>query len=143
MTAPNARSCRPVVLDIGGEGRYPTAWNLNPRALATLGAGRGRPIPRLIRGRGESIPLADNSVDVLIVERTPLTTALLLEMRRVAKPSAIAILRHAVSPLGDPHRRALAVLKGTGRQRMTRIGRQAVRQTVVRFLRRFPSRGVA
>ena len=121
------------MLDIGGEGRHRLAWNLNPRALGTLGAVRGRPIPRLIRARGESIPLADKSVDVLIVERTPLTMALLLEMRRVAKSSSTAILRHAVTPLGDPHDRALAVLNGTVRQRMTRIGRQRVRQTVVRL----------
>jgi hypothetical protein len=62
----------PFILDIGGEGRHPTAWNLNPRATKTLGPDRGEPIPRLIRGRGESIPLPDRSVDVVIVEQTPL-----------------------------------------------------------------------
>lgn len=123
------------VLDIGGEGRHPGAWNLNPRTHRTLGAGSGRPIPRLIRGRGESIPLPDGSVDVLIVERTPLRSATLREMLRVAKPSATAILRHAITPAGDPHRLAFQLLKGTVTRRMTTIGRQRVRETIVSSFR--------
>ena len=121
----------PFVLDIGGEGRHPGAWNLNPRTHRTIGAGSGRPIPRLIRGRGESIPLPDHSVDVLIVERTPLRSATLREMLRVVKPSATAILRHAITPVGDPHQRALQVFKGTARQRVITIGRLRVRETVI------------
>ena len=121
-----------IVLDIGGEGRHPQAWNLNPRARRTLG-GRGEPIPRLIQARGEAIPLADDSVDVLIVERTPLVSATLREMVRVAKPTATAILRHAVTPAGDPHRFALRLLEGTTRRRMTMIGQQQVRETIVQL----------
>ena len=33
------------ILDIGGEGRHPDAWNLNPRKTKTLGPDRGLPIP--------------------------------------------------------------------------------------------------
>ena len=58
----------PMILDIGGEGRHPEAWNLNPRSRKTVGKQRGELIPLLIQGRGESIPLADRTVDVLIVE---------------------------------------------------------------------------
>jgi hypothetical protein len=119
------------ILDIGGEGRNPGAWNLNPRTRRSVGRDSGRPIPRLIRGRGEAIPLADQSVDVLIVERTPLRPATLREVLRVAKPAATVILRHAVGPLGDPHRLALALLQSSGRRRMTTIGRQPVRETIV------------
>jgi hypothetical protein len=122
-----------LVLDIGGEGRHVGAWNLNPRTRRTLGAQSGEPIPRLIVGRGESIPLADRSVDVLIVERTPLARATLLEMLRVAKPSATAILCHAVGPLGDPHRLALAVLGAPLRRRLIALGRQRVCETIVSF----------
>jgi hypothetical protein len=122
---------KPLILDIGGEGRHAGAWNLNPRTRRTIGNDSGQPIPRLIRGRGESIPLRDKSVDVLIVERTPLLMATLREMLRVAKPSATAILRHAVTPLGDPHRLALQILQGKHRRRITMIAGQPVWQTVV------------
>jgi hypothetical protein len=121
------------VLDIGGEGRYLEAWNLNPRTQRTVGERRGLSIPRLIVGRGESIPLADRSVDLLVVERTPLARATLLEMLRVAKPSATVILRHAVGPLGDPHRVALEVLPAPVRRRVITIGRQTVCETIVAF----------
>lgn len=35
---------------------------------------RGKPIPRLILGRAEAIPLPALSVKVILVERTPLRT---------------------------------------------------------------------
>lgn len=121
----------PLVLDIGGEGRHPQAWNLNPRRRKTIGPDRGQPIPRLIIGRGDAIPLADASVDMLIAERVPLRPATLAEMLRVAKPSATIILRHAQVPHHDPHRLAVRMLIGTVRQSTTKIGRQSVQETVI------------
>lgn len=85
-------------LDVGGEGRYLDAWNLNPRATKTLGADAGRPIPNLIRGRAEAIPLPDSSVDLILVERTPLSDRSLREIARIAAPTARIILRHARPP---------------------------------------------
>jgi hypothetical protein len=123
----------PVILDIGGEGRHPEAWNLNPRSRKTLGQQRGELIPRLIQGRGEGIPLPDRTVDVLIVERTPLRLATLSEMLRVARPSARIILRHANAHRRDPHHFAIQMLKGAVEQRMAMIGRQAVQETVIRL----------
>ncbi len=122
---------KPLVLDIGGEGRHPAAWNLNPRGLKSFGPEQGTPIPRWIQGRGEAIPLPDASVDLLIVERTPLRPSTLAEMRRVVKPSGVAILRHAVGPLGDPHRLATRELRGQTSKRMTSIGSIVVQETVV------------
>ncbi len=63
----------PITLDIGGEGRHKAAINLNRNRRKTLGAGRGEPIPQLVVGRADAIPLADKSVDYIIVERTPLS----------------------------------------------------------------------
>jgi hypothetical protein len=122
-----------MILDIGGEGRYPEAWNLNPKSRKTLGQQRGKPIPRLIQGRGECIPLPNRTVDVVIVERTPLRLATLSEMLRVARPSARIILRHACAHRRDPHQLAVQVLTGAVEQRITMIGRQTVQETVIRL----------
>jgi hypothetical protein len=122
-----------MVLDIGGEGRHPEAWNLNPRSQKTLGPHRGEQIPRLIQGRGEFIPLHVRTVDVLIVERTPLRAATLTEILRVARPSAEIILRHAIALQRDPHRHALRVLKGIVEQRAAMIGRLPVQETIIRL----------
>ncbi len=122
-----------MILDIGGEGRHPEAWNLNPRCRKTVGKQRGELIPLLIQGRGESIPLPDRTVDVLIVERTPLRLATLTEMLRVARPSAMIVLRHAIAHQFDPHELAVQMLKGTVEQRPGMIGQQAVQETVIRL----------
>ncbi len=122
-----------ITLDIGGEGRHPGAWNLNPRSRKTLGPQRGEPIPWLIRGRGERIPLADQSVDILIVERTPLRPATLTEILRVARPLARVVLRHANAHARDPHHLAVQMLHGAVEQRLTLIGRQTVQETVIRL----------
>ncbi len=120
------------VLDVGGEGRHAEAWNLNPSRKRTFGVHRGEPIPRLIQGRGEAIPLADRSVDVLLVERTPLRPATLREILRVAKPSARLVLRHVVGPFGDPHRLVLQMLTGEAQRNWATIGRHRVRETRIR-----------
>ncbi len=118
-------------LDLGGEGRHPGAWNLNPRRRRTIGAERGEPIPQLIQARGEQIPLPDDSVDILIVERTPLRRATLAEILRVTRPAARIILRHANAHSRDPHRIAVQVLHGTVERRFTRVGLQTLQETVI------------
>lgn len=123
----------PFILDIGGEGRHPAAWNLNPRTLRTFGPDQGQPIPRLIRGRGERIPLADASVDVIIVERTPLRAAVLHEIMRVARPGGLVVLRHVDLPWLDPHRHALRALAGKVERRAVQIGSQLLRETMIRL----------
>lgn len=122
-----------MVLDIGGEGRHTDAWNVNVSQYKTLGPARGALIPRLIRGRSENIPLASNSVDVVIVERTPLRLASLLEIRRVGKFGALVILRHAQTPCTDPHERAKKILGAAVSQCWIRIGKQILRQTMIRL----------
>ncbi|MEM9656858.1 MAG: hypothetical protein AAF961_00720, partial [Planctomycetota bacterium] len=117
------------VLDIGGEGRHEEAWNLNPRALRTIGPRRGEPIARRIAGRAGAIPLADESVDRIVMERTPLTRAALVEMARVAKAQGTITLRHATSPSFDPHRLARQILPGWKSERSVQIGRQVLQET--------------
>jgi hypothetical protein len=120
-----------VVLDIGGEGRHPEAWNLNPRTAKSFGPDRGQPIPRLICGRGERLPLADQSVDVMIVERTPLRTATLGEILRVARPGAIVYLRHFRPHQLDPHRNAVRMLPGRTERRTQSSGGHTAQETVI------------
>ena len=127
------RPQHPVMLDIGGEGRHPEAWNLNPLAKRSLAPHRGQPIARLIQARGENIPLATHSVDLVIVERTPLRPATLREIRRIVKPGAFVLLRHADLPWLDPHRLALRMLLGAVHRSLMQIGVQRYRQTVIRL----------
>lgn len=121
----------PFILDIGGEGRHPAAWNLNPRALKTIGPCRGEPIPRLIYGRGECIPLPCRSVDLVIVERTPLRSETLYEIRRVAKTGALVILRHAPVTWFDPHRIVPDLLPGRANRTLARIEDQILLETMI------------
>ncbi|HEU5019513.1 MAG TPA: hypothetical protein VFT69_16245, partial [Pseudolabrys sp.] len=121
---PALASQPPIILDVGGEGRHPEAWNLNPLDKRSLAPHRGEPIRRLIRARGENIPLATSSVDLVIVERTPLRPATLREIRRIVKPGAFILLRHADLPWLDPHRNALRMLPGHVHRGKLQIGGQ-------------------
>ncbi len=130
-----SETLRKLILDIGGEGRHQGVWNLNPSRVKTLGSGRGRPIPLLIIGRSEAIPLLDDSVDLVIVERTPLRRLTLEEIRRVIGHLGTVILRHAVSPRIDPHRLASQILSGRMQQVTVQVGNQWVQETVFFFAR--------
>lgn len=116
-------------LDIGGEGRYPSAWNLNPRATKALGPNAGQPIPNLIAGRAEKIPLPDSSVNLILVERTPLRDQSLKEIARIAAPTARVILRHARPAWADPHQIAVRCWGPPIQQRFTRLANQIVQES--------------
>ena len=116
-------------LDIGGEGRNERAWNLNPSPCRTVGPNRGRPIPRRIPGRAEAIPLPDHSVDLVIVERTPLRKAALYEIARVIARSGSIILRHSIPPNFDPHALAKAILPGRVSEKRIRRGNLTLLET--------------
>lgn len=118
------------VLDIGGEGRHSEAWNLNPSCVRTLGPRRGLPIPKLIPGRAEAIPLPNQSVDVIIMERTPLRMEAIHEIRRVIRRDGTIILRHALPPIDEPHRTACHLLSGRVSQRRYRVSERWMQETV-------------
>ncbi len=122
---------RLFIVDIGGEGRHPEAWNVNPSPCKTLGPQRGQPIPRLIRSRAEATPLLDQNTDLIFVERTPLSRASIEEIRRIARPGATIILRHAQAFGLDPHRIAKEVLRGRRHERECMIGPRTYRETVI------------
>lgn len=121
---------QPFVVDIGGEGRHPLAWNVNPRALKTIGPQKGQPIPRRLPGRGDSVPLADHQADVVIVERTPLSREACEEIRRIARRRAIVVLRHVRAFSFDPHRLAKELLGSHWCERQCSVGASLCQETV-------------
>ena len=126
-----ARRTRAVfILDIGGEGRYAKAWNLNPSPVRTLGRQRGSAIPRLILGRADQIPLPNKSVRLIVCERTPLRTKAYFEINRVIASDGLIILRHAVPPGFDPHREAYSHLPRRLHQRNVTLDRCALQETL-------------
>jgi ubiquinone/menaquinone biosynthesis C-methylase UbiE len=143
MTSVNHRECLGTMipqisptqcrlLDIGGEGRNLRAWNLNPSRVKTIGRDAGHPIPRLIAGRAEAIPLPDSTVEQVIVERTPLRRAALNEIFRVLIPRGLIILRHARPPWSDPHTLAISVFGKPIQRRICHIGHQTLQESIFR-----------
>lgn len=122
-----------LVLDIGGEARYADAWNLNPSMVRTMGYRRGQPIARHIIGRAEAIPLRDQAVDIVIVERAPLSVAALAEIARIIKPKGIIVLRHAPMPTRDRHAIAIKFLPGVVRRRLISLDGQQVQETSFQY----------
>ena len=122
---------RLFVVDIGGEGRNLGAYNVNPRRFKTLGPDQGQPIPRLIVGRGESLPLPDECADTVIVERTPISRRALVEIRRIAKPGALVVLRHARALGRDPHLLAKQLLHGEHHESECNIGPHSYHETII------------
>ena len=59
-----------IHLDIGGEGRYANAINVNPNRFVTEDPARA--IPNLVLGRGEQLPFANGIADLITVESAPL-----------------------------------------------------------------------
>jgi ubiquinone/menaquinone biosynthesis C-methylase UbiE len=121
-----------ITLDIGGEGRRAAAINLNRSRYKTLGPKRGELIPRLIVGRADAIPLADDSVARVVVERTPLNPAALAEIARVVSPGGVIVLAHVPLDHGDRHARAIDALAGIVQRRSARLFGQSVQVTRIR-----------
>lgn len=122
-----------ALLDVGGEGRYATAINLNPRADKTLGPSKGEPIPNRIDGRAEEIPLPDHSVEVIVVERTPLRNEAIREIARVATDDATLVFRHCVDQHSDPHRRVVQQIAGNVNIEIVTLDGQIVQQLMIRL----------
>ncbi|QDV47540.1 hypothetical protein Enr13x_74500 [Stieleria neptunia] len=121
------------LLDVGGEGRYATAMNLNPSAEKTLGPDKGQTIPNRIDGRVENIPLPDSSVKAIIVERTPLRNAAIHELARVATDDATLVFRHPVDEYSDPHARVKERISGEVDIDQLELDGQMVQQLTIRL----------
>jgi len=118
-----------MILDIGGEGRHPTAWNINITRWKTLGSQRGGPIPRLILGRAEALPIQSRVAEMVILERTPLRQESVLECLRVVRHGGILVLRHVPLPDSDRHAVAKQLIPGNWSERQYRIGGCLIQET--------------
>jgi hypothetical protein len=83
-------------IDIGAEGRYPRAINLNPQPVTTTGVGIpvGSPIPNRVAGVGQQMPFPAGFADVITVENTPIMAGMAGEIARVIKPGGRVRLFH-------------------------------------------------
>jgi hypothetical protein len=84
----------PVILDIGGEGRYVGAINLNPQPITSTTGEAGHIIPNWVPGRGDKIPFPQYSVDMIHLENAPINPATMEEMLRVMRPRGKIHLSH-------------------------------------------------
>ena len=118
-----------LILDVGGEGRHPEAWNVNVSRVKTVGPQRGEPIPRLIVARADTLPFAGGVASSVILERTPLRRRVIEELLRVVQPAGTIILRHVPFPDADRHALAAELIPGRRQQSQILIGRQLVQET--------------
>jgi len=128
------------LLDVGGEGRYSTAINLNPRPGKTLGPDKGDPIPNRIAGRAEAIPLPDQTVEFIIMERTPLRDAAIDELVRVLAPGGTIILRHHIDGNCNPHDRVMKRIDGVTRLEKIALDGQLLQQLTISSAVKKPSK---
>lgn len=84
----------PLHLDLGGEGRYSDAINVNPGPYTSTTGNWGEPIPFWVKGRSDEIPFPNNSIDKITVENAPLTIKSLEEILRVLRPRGNIHLSH-------------------------------------------------
>jgi SAM-dependent methyltransferase len=103
-----------IHFDIGGEGRYAGAINVNPQALTSTTGTPGRPIPSLVVARGERLPFADAIADLVTVENAPLRPGAADEIARVLKPGGTVRLLHPTPyAIGSAAHDAVAGALGT------------------------------
>jgi len=124
------------LLDVGGEGKHPAAWNLNISEFKTLGPDRGQLIPKWIAGNCNKIPLPDCSVRHLIMERVPLLKMAVVEIQRVIMPAGTIELRHAFYSGSHPHQLIRSLVDGEFTVGHVTIGGLRYEETIIREVRK-------
>jgi SAM-dependent methyltransferase len=83
-----------IHLDLGGEGRYLDAINVNPQPYTSTTGDWGREIPFWVKGRSDEIPFPDKSIDKITIENAPINALALKEILRVLRPRGNIHLSH-------------------------------------------------
>jgi hypothetical protein len=126
--APN----RPVHIDIGGEGRYPNAINVNPKTTTSTTGTAGRTIPNRVPGRGESLPFGARHADGISLENAPITAQTAVEIARVIKPGGSIRLVSPSDYAAAAHKRVIDSISGCNVQQSTVNGITTTTITVPR-----------
>lgn len=108
----------PVILDIGGEGRYQGAINLNPNPLTSTTGEPDRIIPNWVPGIGDDIPLPNRVVDEVILENAPIGRRTLYEINRVSKSGSKVYLSHPIDYAETYYQRARSYFGQSNVQRV-------------------------
>ncbi len=126
---------KPVHIDIGGEGRYPGAVNVNPSPVTSTTGTAGRPIPNRVAGTGEKLPQANQSADLITVENTPISLGAAGEIARVIKPGGEIRLVGPADYAQVAHQRVIKALPpgATVTQTTVGTGETAITTTVIKL----------
>ena len=103
-----------IHVDVGGEGKYPGAINVNPASEGTYG-----PIPNRVPGTAQSNPLPDEFADLVTAENIPLHQAGAVEgVARLVKPGGtVSVVNPAAfAPTTAAHQTLIALLGGQASQ---------------------------
>jgi hypothetical protein len=108
--APN--SGRPLHIDIGGEGRYPNAVNVNPNTVTSTTGTAGRPIPNRVAGTGQQLPFGNAVADGISLENAPILPRTATEIARVLKPGGSVRLVSPADYAKVAHQRVIDAVWG-------------------------------
>ena len=124
---PRATTQPSVHLDIGGEGRYPNAVNVN----------RARPdqlphaVPNMVRAHGERLPFRDRCADTITLENAQIKPGTGSEIARVIKPGGTIRLVGPADVAKTAHADIARAVGGTVTQTTTGSGDQAITTTTI------------
>jgi len=122
VTPPVNPTPKKIHIDIGGEGRYLDAINVNPSSVTSTTGAPGRPIPNRIAGVGETLSQANQSVDLITVENTPIRSGASAEIARVIKPGGEIRLVHPAQYAKIVHQQVIQALPKGATFTQTTIG---------------------
>jgi hypothetical protein len=122
----------PVHIDIGGEGRYPNAINVNPNTTTSTTGTAGRTIPNHVPGRGERLPFGARNADGISLENAPITAQTGAEIARVIKPGGSIRLVSPSDYAAAAHKRVIDSISGCNVQQSTVNGTTTTTITVPR-----------
>jgi SAM-dependent methyltransferase len=130
----NANAEAQTHFDIGGEGKYPDAVNVNPNETTTTTGAPGRTIPNLLKVTGEELSAANASADIITVENAPISAKTASQIARVIKPGGQILLESPAGYATTAHQRVIDAIGRGARavQQTTGVGETAVTKTIIK-----------